>query len=94
MDGTRSVESRSGVAPLTIKGTEDQLSLELADAVWWDEEDDHLVIVPRSSLLALKRRIPERQEEQGLHRRDDLAACTPRRSDREANSSRYPPSAR
>ncbi len=39
----------------TVKGTEAQLSLELADAVWWEEDGADLVVVPRSSILALKR---------------------------------------
>jgi hypothetical protein len=31
----------------------------LADAVWWEEEDDDLVFAPRASVLALKRRACE-----------------------------------
>ena len=47
----------------TVKGTEDQLSLELADAVWWEEDGDDFVVVPRSSVLALKRRARESRVE-------------------------------
>jgi hypothetical protein len=47
----------------TVKGTEDQLSLELADAVWWEEDGDDLVVVPRSAILALKRRACESRGE-------------------------------
>lgn len=47
----------------TVKGTADQLSLELADAVWWEEDGDDLVVVPRSSVLALKRRACESRAE-------------------------------
>jgi hypothetical protein len=43
----------------TVKGTEDQLSLELADAVWWEEDGDDVVVVPRSSVLGLTRRACE-----------------------------------
>jgi hypothetical protein len=39
----------------TIKARDGQSSVELADAVWWEEGDDDLVVVPRSSVLALKR---------------------------------------
>lgn len=47
----------------TVKGTQDQLSLELADAVWWEEDGDDLVVVPRSSVLALRRRACESRAE-------------------------------
>jgi hypothetical protein len=56
-DGWHTISKNSfRCGSFTIKGTEDQLSLELADAVWWVEEDDTMVVVPRSSVLALKRR--------------------------------------
>jgi hypothetical protein len=40
----------------TIKARDGQSSLELADAVWWEEGDDDVVVVPRSSVLALKKK--------------------------------------
>jgi hypothetical protein len=40
----------------TIKARDGPSSVELADAVWWEEGDDDLVVAPRSSVLALKRR--------------------------------------
>jgi hypothetical protein len=56
-DGWHTISKNSfRCGSFTIKGTEDQLSLELADAVWWVEEDDNMVVVPRSSVLAMKRR--------------------------------------
>ena len=47
----------------TVKGTDEQISLELADAVWWEEDGDDLVVVPRSSVLALKRKTGEPRTE-------------------------------
>jgi len=47
----------------TIKARDGQSSVELADAVWWEEGDDDLVVVPRSSVLALKRRACGPREE-------------------------------
>ena len=43
----------------TIKARDGQSSVELADAVWWEEGDDDVVVVPRSSVLALKKRVCE-----------------------------------
>ncbi len=47
----------------TIKAKDGQPSVELADAVWWEEGADDLMVVPRSSVLALKRRACESRVE-------------------------------
>ena len=63
-DGWHTINRRSFTyGSFTIKGRDGQSSVELADAVWWEEGDDALVVVPRSSVLALKRRACESSEE-------------------------------
>ncbi len=63
-DGWHTVSRRSFTyGSFTIKGSDGQSSVELADAVWWEEGDDDLVVVPRSSVLALKRRACESRVE-------------------------------
>ncbi len=55
-DGWHTISKNSfRCGSFTVKGTGDQLSLELADAVWWVEGDDNMVIAARSSILALKK---------------------------------------
>ncbi len=55
-DGWHTIRASSfRCGSFTLKGTGDQLSWELADAVWWEEGDNDLVIAPRSSVVALKK---------------------------------------
>jgi hypothetical protein len=62
-DGWHTISRRSFTyGSFTIKVRDGQSSVELADAVWWEEGDD-LVVVPRSSVLALKRRACESRVE-------------------------------
>ena len=62
-DGWHTVSRRSFTCgSFTIKASDGQSSVELADAVRWEEGDD-LVVVPRSSVLALKRRACGPREE-------------------------------
>jgi hypothetical protein len=59
-DGWHTISRRSFTyGSFTIKARDGQPSVELADAVWWEEGDDDLVVAPRSSVLALKRRACE-----------------------------------
>lgn len=59
-DGWHTVSRRSFTyGSFTIKSRDGQSSVELADALWWEEGDDDVVVVPRSSVLALKRRACE-----------------------------------
>ena len=63
-DGWHTVSRRSFTCgSFTIKASDGQSSVELADAVWWEEGDEDLVVVPRSSVLALKRRACGPREE-------------------------------
>jgi hypothetical protein len=63
-DGWHTVSRRSfRCGSFTIKASDGQSSVELADAVWWEEGEDDLVVVPRSSVLALKRRAYGPREE-------------------------------
>ena len=62
-DGWHTVSRRSFTCgSFTIKASDGQSSVELADAMRWEEGDD-LVVVPRSSVLALKRRACGPREE-------------------------------
>ena len=59
-DGWHTISRRSFTyGSFTIKARDGQSSVELADAVWWEEGDDDFVVVPRSSVLALKKRVCE-----------------------------------
>ena len=55
-DGWHTISRRSfAYGSFTIRPRDGQSSVELADAVWWEEGLDDLVVVPRSSVLALKK---------------------------------------
>ena len=63
-DGWHTISRRSFTyGSFTIKARDGQSSVELADAVWWEEGDDDFVVVPRSSVLALKKRVCESRAE-------------------------------
>jgi len=63
-DGWHTISRRSFTyGSFTIKARDGQSSVELADAGWWEEGDEDLVVVPRSSILALKRRACGPREE-------------------------------